>query len=252
MSSGVSGKDFKPLIIKDVRIMKLTLKQQSLLEILIVLSVMLLVKDIADGFNAIGAGGIAMWSGILVATLFMKKNKISWKDRGLSLPVGRKDWFKSVGLIFLAIVSIIVLMAVVVPLVSSLLGVSVPATASDRFEFFLGKPLIFSAYLLVVIWIGAALGEELLMRGFLLNTLIVILGDNKKGVVAAVVLHSVIFGMLHISQGVPGIIGTGLVAILFGVIYLYNDRKLFPLIIAHGIFNSLGLFVYYLSDGNIT
>ncbi|MEP2299505.1 MAG: CPBP family intramembrane glutamic endopeptidase [Kangiellaceae bacterium] len=245
-------KDLKPLIIKDVRIMKLSSKQQSLLEILVVLTVMLLVKDIADRFNTIGAGGIAMWSGILVATFFMKKKKITWKERGLSIPVGRKDWLKSLGLTLLAIVSVIVLMALVVPLVSSLFGVSVPASASERFEFFLGKPLIFAAYLLVVIWVGAALGEELLMRGFLLNTLIAIFGDEKKGMVAAVVLHSIIFGMLHISQGVPGIIGTGLVAILFGVIYLYNDRKLFPLIMAHGIFNSLGLFAYYLSDGNIT
>ncbi|MCW8997737.1 MAG: hypothetical protein OQK04_03325, partial [Kangiellaceae bacterium] len=143
--------------------MKLTSKQQSILEIFVVLGVMLLVKDIADRFDAIGAGGIAMWCGILVATLFMKKKKITWKERGLSMPVGLKNWFKSVGFILLAIVSVIIIMGGVVPFISNLLGISVPASATDRFEFFLGKPLIFTAYLLVVIWIGAALGEELLM-----------------------------------------------------------------------------------------
>ena len=90
--------------------MKLTSKQQSILEILVVLGVMLLVKDIADRFDAIGAGGIAMWCGILVATLFMKKKKITWKERGFSLPVGRKDWFKSVGVMLLTIVSVVVIM----------------------------------------------------------------------------------------------------------------------------------------------
>jgi len=58
--------------------------------------------------------------------------------------------------------------------------------------------------------------------------------------------------MLHISQGVPGIIGTGVVAVIFAVVYLFNGRKLFPLIIAHGIINSLSLTAYYLTDGNIT
>jgi membrane protease YdiL (CAAX protease family) len=232
--------------------MKLTSKQQSIFEIVIVLSVMLLVKDIADRFNAIGAGSIAMWSGIFVATFLMRNNNITWKDRGLSLPVGRKDWLKSVGLILLAVVLVIVTMSMVVPIISDMLGVIIPASSTERFEFFLGNPLLFTAYLLVVIWIGAALGEELLMRGFLLNSLMSVFSNSKTGVIAAVVLHAVIFGMLHISQGVPGIIGTSMVALIFAVIYLFNGRKLFPLIIAHGIINSTGLFAYYLSDGKMT
>ena len=143
-------------------------------------------------------------------------------------------------------------MGVVIPFVSNLIGVTIPASSTERFEFFLGEPLLFTAYLIVVIWIGAALGEELLMRGFLLNSLIDVFGDKQKGVLAAVALHSVIFGMLHISQGIPGIIGTGLVAVVFASIYLFSGRKLFSIIMAHGIFNSIGLFGYYFSGGNVT
>lgn len=232
--------------------MKLTTKQQTAVEIAIVLGVMLLVKDIADRFNAIGAGSIAMWCGIFVATYFMKKQDISWKDRGLTLPTGAKNWFKSFALALLAVVIVILFMSLVVPMVSGLLGVSIPESATDRFEFFLGKPLVFFAYLVVVIWLGAALGEELLMRGFLLNNLISFFGDHKKGMTMAVLIHALIFGMLHISQGVPGIIGTGVVALIFAVIYLLNSRKLFPLIIAHGLINSISIIAYYVSNGNIT
>ena len=232
--------------------MKLTAKQQTVFEIVIVLGVMLLAKDILDRFNAIGAGSIAMWIGIFVATFFMKKQGVSWQARGLTLPQHSKEWFKSIATALLITVTILVFMALVMPLISELLGVVVPESASDRYEFFLGKPLVFIAYLLVVIWLGAALGEELLMRGFLLNSLINFFGNEQKGVIAAVVLHAFIFGLLHISQGVPGIIGTGIVAVIFATVYLFNGRKLFPLILAHGLVNSIGLIAYYVTDGSIT
>jgi len=232
--------------------MKLTLKQQTVFEIVVVLSTMLLIKDIADRFNIIGAGSIAMWGGILVATLFIKKENVTWKDRGLSFPVGKSNWLKAMGLILLIIVTTIAFMALILPLISNFLGVTIPESSSDRFEFFLGNPLLFALFLIVVIWIGAALGEELLMRGFLLNSLIKLFGESKKGLNLAIILHSIIFGMLHISQGIPGIIATGLVAVMLGYVYLYNSRNLFPLIIAHGLINSIGMFAYYLSDGAIT
>ncbi len=232
--------------------MKLPTKHQTVGEVVIVLGVMLLVKDIADRFEAIGAGSIAMWCGILVATYFMKKQGIRWKDRGLTLPAGAKSWIKSVGLALLIVAIVIPLMALVVPVISSFLGVSVPESATDRFEFFLGRPWVFLAYLVLVIWVGAALGEELLMRGFLLNSLIDLFGDQKKAVTAAVLVHAVIFGMLHISQGVPGIISTGVIAVIFATVYLFNDRKLFPLVIAHGLINSISIIAYYVSDGRIT
>lgn len=232
--------------------LKLTSKQRTVFEVVVVLGVMLLVKDIADRFNAIGAGSIAMWCGIFVAAYFMNKKGVSWKDQGLTIPVGAMSWLKSLGLALFTVVAVILFMLLVTPFISELLGVSIPESSTDRFEFFLGQPLVFIAYLIVVIWIGAALGEELLMRGFLLNSLIELFGDHKRGVTAAVVLHALVFGMLHISQGIPGIISTGAIAVIFAAVYLLNGKKLFPLIIAHGLINSISITAYYLSDGKIT
>lgn len=232
--------------------MQLTSKQKTIFEIVVALGAMLLVKDIADRFNVIGAGSIAMWTGIFVATIFTRKRGASWKQFGLSLPQGKRAWFSSLGQAFLAVILIVAFMGLVAPLISQVLGTPIPASSTDRFEFFLGKPLVFVAYLVIVIWVGAALGEELLMRGFLLNSLIAFFGDDKKALTAAVILHAIIFGSLHISQGITGVIATGCVAILFATFYLLNGRKLFPLILAHGIFNSIGLLAYYLSGGVVT
>jgi len=63
-------------------------KPGILLEIAIVLTVMLILKDLADRINLIGAGSLAMWCGIAVATFFMKKENKSWKGLGLGLPSG--------------------------------------------------------------------------------------------------------------------------------------------------------------------
>lgn len=231
---------------------KLTSKQQTIFEVVVVLGVMLLVKDIADRLSVIGAGSIAMWCGIFVATYFMKKQDITWKSRGFNLPTDGRSLFKSIGIAILIVVIVLAFMAAVVPIISSALDVTIPKSSTDRFEFLLGNPLYLAIYLLVVIWIGAAIGEELLMRGFLLNSLMSLFGERKAGIFSAVVLQATIFGMLHISQGIPGIISTGVVAVIFALVYLYNGRKLFPLIIAHGLINSLGLIAYYFSDGKIT
>ena len=231
---------------------KLTSKQQTIFEVVVVLGVMLLVKDIADRLSVIGAGSIAMWCGIFVATYFMKKQDITWKCRGFNLPTNGRSLFKSIGIAILIMVIVLAFMAAVVPIISSALDVTIPKSSTDRFEFLLGNPLYLAIYLLVVIWVGAAIGEELLMRGFLLNSPMSLFGERKAGIFSAVVLHATIFGMLHISQGIPGIISTGVVAVIFALVYLYNGRKLFPLIIAHGLINSLGLIAYYFSDGKIT
>ena len=232
--------------------MNLTIRQQNLFEIIVVLGIMLLVKDIADRFEWIGAGSIAMWCGIVVATIFMRKRDITWQERGLSLPSGSQGWLKAFGIALLVIVLSIAFMGVILPIFTEALGLSIPESSTDRFEFFLGNIWLFLGYLVVVIWLGAALGEELLMRGFLLNHLIAIFGESKVSVWSAVLVHAVIFGMLHISQGIPGIIGTGAVAIILGTVYLRTNRKLFPLILAHGLINSISLTAYYLSDGKIT
>jgi len=227
-------------------------KSKTIFEIAIVLAIMLGVKDILDRFEVIAAGSIAMWVGIGTATLFMRQHGISWNSLGLTLPKGRTAWLKAVGIALATVVGVILFMFLIMPMIGQIVGVEVPDGAKDRFAFLVGQPLKFIAYLVVVIWLGAAMGEELLMRGFLLNYLGNLFGDSKKGWALAVLVHAAIFGSLHIYQGFYGVIGTGVVAVIFAVVYLRVKRKLVPVILAHGILNSLSLTAYYLSDGIVT
>ncbi len=90
------------------------------------------------------------------------------------------------------------------------------------------------------------------MRGFVLNRLADLFGQSRLAWILATMVHAVIFGLLHIYQGMPGVVGTAAVAFIFAGIYLVAKRRLLPVIIGHGIVNTVSLTAYYLSDGKIT
>ncbi len=219
------------------------------LEITIVLAIMLTIKSIADYFEINGAGSIAIWCAIFVATIFMRRRKATWRDLGLSLPKSRREWLTNIGLAFLTVIIVFLLMGLILDPILSHFGLEKPSDVADRFQFFLGKPVLFITYLVIVVWIGAALGEELLMRGFLLNRLTDVFGKNKTGWIIAMLIHAIIFGMLHIYQGLAGIITTTFIALIFGSAYLIAKRRLFPVILAHLIINTISLTAFYLTGG---
>ncbi len=221
-------------------------------EIAFVLAVFGSVRFIGESLGVIGAGSIGVWSGIIVATLLMRRRGVTWRELGLKLPIGWREWALTLGLTLAVIVTVFGFAYFVLPLITAQFGLETAPDATDRFEFFLGKPLYFFSYLFGVVWFGAALGEELLFRGFLLNRLGDLFGQSKIGWSVALVVHGVFFGSLHAYQGMPGMIGTGVVALMFGVIYLVSKRRLVPVIFEHGIINTIGLIAYYLSNGAIT
>ncbi len=224
-------------------------KIKILAEILLVLTVVFGIKWITDYFKIIGAGSIAIWFGIITATFFMKQRKIRWYDFGLMWPKGRKQWLIQIGLGFVAIISIIFITALILFVIEPIFGIERAPDAADRFNFFLGKPIVFITYLVTIVWFGAGLGEELLMRGFVLNQLKCFIGNYKLGWVVAIILHSILFGYMHSYQGSAGMIITGFISFFFGLIYLFSGRKLFPVVFAHIIFDTTTMLAFYLNNG---
>jgi membrane protease YdiL (CAAX protease family) len=221
------------------------------IEIAIVFITIVSIKHIGDYFNIIGSGSIAIWCGIIVSTIFMKQKKLKWKELGFELPKGLQNWLINILLAIGTVMLVFSIMGLIVKPLLENFGLTNPTDVADRFAFFMGKPFVFIPYLIVVVWFGAALGEEILFRGYLLNRLVDCTGNNKSGIVLALIIHATIFGMLHIYQGLAGVIATGFIALIFGSIYFLIKRKLFPLIIAHAIINSISLIALYLNDGVI-
>jgi len=102
------------------------------------------------------------------------------------------------------------------------------------------------AFMLAVGWVVGGFLEEMLFRGYLLRRLTRVLGDGPVAVAVAVVLPAISFGMAHSYQGVPGMLSTGLIGLLFGVLFVWARYNLWLPIIVHGVIDTVGLTFIYL------
>ncbi len=100
---------------------------------------------------------------------------------------------------------------------------------------------------LAIVWTAAAFAEEIIFRGFLLNRIAEILGKTWGAWLAAVFCQAVIFAIGHAYQGIGGMLRIGVGAIFSGLFFLLFRRSLWPLIIAHGVWDTLGLTLIYLN-----
>jgi membrane protease YdiL (CAAX protease family) len=91
---------------------------------------------------------------------------------------------------------------------------------------------------------GTGLFEEVLFRGLVLLVLLKVMEKNKKGMMSAVIISSVIFGLVHlvnltVADTLPVVIqvfsATG-IGVFFAAMYLRTKTLVIPIIL-HGIVN---------------
>lgn len=87
----------------------------------------------------------------------------------------------------------------------------------------------------------------MLFRGALFSRLESLCAGAPFAVVVAIVLQGILFGQQHYYyQGLAGWVANGAIAIVSGLLFLAFKRNLWPLIISHGLSNSIGLTALYL------
>ena len=178
--------------------------------------------------------------GFLAAWWLLARSGHAWSEFGLARP-------KS--LLFAALATLLlygavwVLLNYVGPYIAGVVGAesapSILANVPGNFPAFAGW--------VALTWCVGAFVEELLFRGFLLNTIARLVGHGGAGFAVGVVAQAALFATLHLYQGTFGFVTAGLFALLFGVAYLATGRNLWPLILAHGTWNTIGIANVYLS-----
>ncbi|MFH1599789.1 MAG: type II CAAX endopeptidase family protein [Pseudomonadota bacterium] len=98
--------------------------------------------------------------------------------------------------------------------------------------------------MLAIAWTTAAIGEELLFRGFLQGRLQRLFGDGRAAGLLAALVQAGLFGLAHAYQGPTGILVTGSLGLVFGLFYL-RSRNLWTLVLAHGLIDTLSLVALY-------
>jgi len=203
------------------------------------------LDHISLGGNLKILGGSVTYLGLTISLIFLwiasRLRGVSWSNFGLVRP---KSWFrtmlKSLGI---ALAVFLTVKLIINPIMSAIPNAGFQDLS--RFDYLNGD-LPNLIIMLVNIWITAAFLEEFLFRGYLINRLIDLLGSQTKlAWVIAAVGQAVIFGLVHAYQSPIGMFKVGLIGLVFGLSYRIVGRNLWPLILAHGLIDSLDMMSHY-------
>jgi membrane protease YdiL (CAAX protease family) len=153
-----------------------------------------------------------------------------------------KSWLRMVGF---AIVGVFFLqlfdVGVVMPILNRLTGTTIDYSGFAHLQGNLEQLVM----LLVISWTLAALGEEMVYRGYLQKLLTNLFGTTLPGILLTVGISSLLFGLAHTEQGLIGVVVTTIDALFFSWLKYKFDNNLWASILAHGFYNSIGVIVFY-------
>jgi uncharacterized protein len=99
-------------------------------------------------------------------------------------------------------------------------------------------------WIVLVAWLGAGFGEEVLWRGFLMDRLGRLPGLARSPT-AVLVVQAMIFGLAHAYQGAAGVIVTGVVGLWFGLIRRGAGGAIWAGVIGHAAVDTVMLSLGY-------
>jgi uncharacterized protein len=188
----------------------------------------------------VGVGSLSIIVTLALATWLLRRRGVSWSDLGFRRPQNlgaAAAW--AVGLF-------LVDMLLVPPLISMLSAtLGLQRQHLEAFDDLRGNLARYLVLLIPIGWGSAAFGEELIYRGFLTRRLSDALGGTGIAEIAATLGQAVLFALGHSYLGPRGMLNAGALGLVSGLSYRWNGRNLWPLIIAHGLVDSVGITALY-------
>ncbi|HEX4716730.1 MAG TPA: CPBP family intramembrane glutamic endopeptidase [Ktedonobacteraceae bacterium] len=94
----------------------------------------------------------------------------------------------------------------------------------------------------ILLSLTAGFCEELLYRGFMPAYLVHIFPAAGLPFIVAIVIAAVLFGIGHVYQKLTGVLGTGIMGLVFGLLYVLTG-SIFLAMIVHALFDLRLLFI---------
>jgi uncharacterized protein len=177
---------------------------------------------------------------LAVAWLSLRLRGVSWRSLGFAAPPA---WPRALALGAAAGAAMFALEFFVTQELLARLTGEYPDL--HEFDALVGNlPLL--GVLLAANFVLAALGEELVWRGYALPRVAGLLGGSRTAWAAALVLVNLGFGFAHLYQGATGVVETTLAGLLLGALYLASGRNLTLPMAAHFVSNTIDFVVIYL------
>ena len=176
---------------------------------------------------------------LLIATWLLHRGGRGWRDVGLRTP----PLWRSIAIIPIGLIAI----GIAVATAKSLLAkAGYPAADYSAFRPLRGNIAEYLFWLVPVTIGSAALGEEMIFRGFLVDAFRRVLGQGRWATLSAILLQAAVFSLVHAYQGVGGIVTTGIVGLLLGVTWQGSGKNLWPGIIIHALLDGSAMTAVFL------
>jgi membrane protease YdiL (CAAX protease family) len=94
---------------------------------------------------------------------------------------------------------------------------------------------------MVMVWLLVALVEEAVYRGFLMGEITWLFGSGTTALAFNVIFTALVFGLSHSYQNRAGMLSTGLVGAMLGLIFIWSDFNLWLPVFVHGFIDTIGI-----------
>jgi hypothetical protein len=219
------------------------MNKKAIIDVLIILIVFLVSWYFRTLFPIEFQGTFVVFVTSVVALIILKLRHLSFNDIGLIKRNTNKVFAKEVLYVIFLIFAV---QFVGILMTTAVFGSPQSGNAVTN------QPKTVIGFLLdniFLVWIITAFGEEFIFRGIILNRLQAVFNSLKSNYIIYLIsgIQAIWFGVGHQSQGISGMITAGLIGFALGIYVLKNPKRgLWPLIIAHGLIDTIVLTIYFI------
>lgn len=177
---------------------------------------------------------------LLLGWLSLRLRNLRWRDVGLYAP---KDWKKTILLaILIATVHQLFSTFLLIPWLEKVTRQPIDLSIVEQIKGNLGM----LGLSLVVAWLLAAFGEEMVYRGYILNRFSDILNSSPARWIFGYIVSAFLFIWVHQYQGLVGVLDSFVSTTILSILYFYSGRNLWLPILAHGFYDTIAfVFAYF-------
>jgi len=182
---------------------------------------------------------------LIIVWIGLKLRGECWKDFGL----GFKSITWSEGMKMFLLSLLVFVLAVAGFIIGSIIMANItgiPESANMSGYDYLKDNIGMLLLTLGGVYIVSSFGEEVIYRAFLINRISELGQETKKATIIAVILSSIIFGLVHYEWGPMGIVQTGFMGLALGICYIKLKRRLWILILAHAYMDTILMLQMYM------
>lgn len=223
---------------------------RALVELTAAVGIAFGTKALLDPYIWKFSGPVSLAIILTLATVYLHRTGETWSGLGLRKLPGWKSVLLVIPQTLLGVVAILgtgIATGLLVSVIWPGAMADTQAGVDARWGDIQGNLPVYLLWLFLG-WVSGGFGEELFFRAFLISRAEKLFrGLTPGGLFLAILVPAFVFGFGHFYyQGLRGLFTTGMIGLALGVLYLLYKRNLWPLILAHGLVDSLGFTAMYL------